>query len=171
MGAVWESTWSTEGNWESVWKSPHTLTHPAPSFPAPFVALSHISGLLLGRGVLLRVFSFLPPLFRPTLQIAFVLNCWCRRQRWAECKQGPKLFTLSRSRWRGWPNLFFILWWWGSWFCCFFFYWFIINWNSKIFLVIFVQFSLLVTFVPQSDVRKLLFRDSLLTEIIGIFVH
>lgn len=43
--------------------------------------------------------------FQPTLQIAFVLNCWCRRQCWAECKQGPKLFTLSRSRWRGWPNL------------------------------------------------------------------
>lgn len=68
---------------------------------------------------------FLPPLFRPTLQIAFVLNCWCRRQCWAECKQGPKLFTLSRSRWRGWPNFFFCVWWWWWWwfsgFCFFFF--------------------------------------------------
>lgn len=73
-------------------------------------------------------------LFRPTLQIAFVLNCWCRRQRWAECKQGPKLFTLSRSRWRGWTNFFFVVVV-RVWVLLYLllskvtFPWFIINWN------------------------------------------
>lgn len=45
----------------------------------------------------------------------FCFSCWCRRQRHTECKQVPKLFTLSRKRWPNFPfpptTLFFFLEW------------------------------------------------------------
>ncbi len=99
---VRESTWSAEGNWESVWKSLHTRTH---QVSRPLWLRFHISlGCCWGCCCMFYFIFFVVS--------AHSSDCLCfkllmQTASWAECKQGPKLFTLSRSRWRGWANFFY----------------------------------------------------------------
>lgn len=151
-------------------------THPPGTrFPGPFGCAFTYLWAVAGAGGVAACFFFFS-LFRSTLQIAFVLNCWCKRQRWAECKQGPKLFTLSRSRWRGWVNFFFFVVV-GVWVLLFFFYqkllsviyriyWFYLKFESFLYANI-AQFSLWVAFVFQSDMYSV---KNKVEEVINLFL-